>query len=91
MYVDEQPVVPYEALNTIIAVINYGGRVTDNKDMRLIQALLKEYMNPAIMEGKYKFSPSGQYHSPIELELEKVKQMINNLPLDDEPEVFGLH
>lgn len=62
--------VPYEALNTIIAEINYGGRVTDNKDMRLIKALLKQYMNPDIMKGTYNFSPSGQYHSPVELELD---------------------
>jgi len=40
MHVDEQPVIPYEALNAIIAEINYGGRVTDDKDMRLIKALL---------------------------------------------------
>tara|TARA_B110000503_G_C7133609_1_gene407847 strand:+ start:1771 stop:1893 length:123 start_codon:yes stop_codon:yes gene_type:complete len=40
MHVDEQPVIPYEALNVIIAEINYGGRVTDDKDMRLIKALL---------------------------------------------------
>jgi len=78
-------------LNTIIAVINYGGRVTDNKDMRLIAALLEQYMNPNIMTGTYNFSPSGIYHSPIDLELDKVKKMIDNLPLDDEPEVFGLH
>jgi dynein heavy chain len=41
MYIDEQPVIPYKALNTIIAEINYGGRVTDDKDMRLIKALLQ--------------------------------------------------
>ena len=29
--------------------------------------------------------------TPVDLELEKVKSMIDNLPLDDEPEVFGLH
>jgi len=64
MYIDEQPVVPYKALNTIIAEINYGGRVTDDKDMRLIKALLQQYMNDDIMDGVYKFSPSGIYHSP---------------------------
>lgn len=91
MYIDEQPVVPYKALNVIIAEINYGGRVTDNKDMRLIKALLEQYMNPEIMQGTYNFSPSGSYHSPIDLELDKVKTMIQELPMDDDPEVFGLH
>lgn len=46
MHVDEQPVIPYKALNVIIAEINYGGRVTDDKDMRLIKALLLSYISP---------------------------------------------
>ncbi len=37
MHVEEQPDVPYEALNVIVAQINYGGRVTDNKDVRTIK------------------------------------------------------
>jgi dynein heavy chain len=91
MFIEEQPVVPYKTLNVIIAEINYGGRVTDNKDMRLIKALLTQYMNPNIMEGSYSFSSSGDYISPKNLELPDVITMINSLPLDDDPEVFGLH
>ena len=72
MYLDEQPTVPYKTLNYLIATINYGGRVTDDKDVRLITALLESYMNPKIMEGKYSFSSSGVYHSPVELEYDKV-------------------
>jgi dynein heavy chain len=41
MYLDEQPEVPYVTLNYIISEINYGGRVTDDKDVRLITALLR--------------------------------------------------
>ena len=48
-------------------------------------------MNPKIMEGSYSFSPSGQYHSPELLDLAFVKSMILSLPLEDDPEVFGLH
>jgi dynein heavy chain, axonemal len=48
-------------------------------------------MNDDIMEGDYSFSPSRIYQSPKELDLDKVVTMIKNLPLDDEPEVFGLH
>lgn len=46
MYLDEQPVIPYKTLNYLIAEINYGGRVTDDKDVRLITALLLSYLNP---------------------------------------------
>ena len=91
MHVDEQPVIPYKALNVIIAEINYGGRVTDDKDMRLIKALLLSYISPQLMEGEYKFSPSGVYYSPQLLKLADVKSQISNLPLEDDPEVFGLN
>ena len=36
MYLDEQPIIPYKTLNYLIAEINYGGRVTDDKDVKLI-------------------------------------------------------
>ena len=43
MYLDEQPEVPYPALNYLVACVNYGGRVTDDKDVRCIKAMLKKY------------------------------------------------
>lgn len=69
MYLDEQPVIPYKTLNYLIAEINYGGRVTDDKDVRLITALLLNYLNPEVMKGNYSFSSSGVYHTPIDLDL----------------------
>ena len=46
MYLEEQEEIPYIALNYLIADINYGGRVTDDKDNRLIRAILKKYFDP---------------------------------------------
>jgi dynein heavy chain len=84
--------VPYSCLNYIFAEVNYGGRVTDNKDTRLIIALLSRYFNPEVLETKnYKFSESDLYKSPEDLSLSSVKDYINNLPLKDQPEIFGLH
>ena len=91
MYLDEQPEVPYQTLNYLIAEINYGGRVTDDKDVRLITALLEKYLNTQIMEAKYSFSSSGIYYSPMNLGLEDVKEYITTLPLEDDPEIYGLH
>ena len=69
MYLDEQPVVPFKTLNYLIAEINYGGRVTDDKDVRLITALLLSYLNADILKGGYSFSRSGIYHTPNDLDL----------------------
>ncbi|CAK85038.1 unnamed protein product (macronuclear) [Paramecium tetraurelia] len=92
MYLDEQPEVPYQTLNYIISEINYGGRVTDDKDVRLITDLLKQYFCPAILnDPNYIFSSSGVYHPPQIVDLQSVIQYISSLPLEDDPEVFGLH
>jgi dynein heavy chain, axonemal len=91
MYLDEQPVVPYKTLNYLIAEINYGGRVTDDKDVRLITALLLSYLNPQVMQGRYSFSSSGVYHTPDNLDIELVKEYISSFPLEDDPEIYGLH
>ena len=59
MYLDEQPTIPYKTLNYLIAEVNYGGRVTDDKDVRLITALLLSYLNEDVMKGDYKFTAQG--------------------------------
>lgn len=40
MFLDEFDNIPYEALNYMVAEANYGGRVTDDKDRRLIKTIL---------------------------------------------------
>lgn len=80
-YLDEQPIIPYKTLNYLIAEINYGGRVTDDKDVKLITALLLSYLNPDIITGDYQFTSSGVYHQPSDLSLESVKAYISGLPL----------
>ena len=50
-------------INFLGADINYGGRVTDDKDKRLISTILKNYINNEVMRDGYKFSESGIYYS----------------------------
>lgn len=40
IFIEEYEVVPFKVLNYIGAEINYGGRVTDDKDVRLIKTIL---------------------------------------------------
>jgi len=49
------------------------------------------YFDPQVIAGPLQFSSLGTYSSPEELELADVRQMIEAYPLEDEPEVFGLH
>jgi len=91
MYLESQPGVPWVTLNYIIAEVNYGGRVTDDKDVRLISAFLKRYFNEAVLEDGFKLSALDTYFVPNEGDLEDVRSFIKTLPFDDDPEIFGLH
>ena len=63
IFLDEYNQIPYKVLNYLGAEINYGGRVTDDKDVRLIKTILRRYINENIVEDGYKFSDSGLYYS----------------------------
>ena len=83
--------VQWGALNYMVAEANYGGRVTDDKDRRLIKTILETYYCPEILNEEYKFSESGFYYSPKEGELSSYREYISKLPMNDAPEVFGMH
>jgi dynein heavy chain len=85
--------IPYDVLNFLGAQINYGGRVTDARDKRLISAILSQYVcSDLVTEGEmYKFSRSGQYYCPDGDTLSDIIAYLSSLPLQESPEAFGLH
>lgn len=94
MFLDFYDVVPYKVLCVMTSVVNYGGRVTDDKDMRTIDVILEGFFNPKILDEDYMFSASGSYYSPkVEPHdsLGGYLSYIDGLPLNPEPEVFGMH
>jgi dynein heavy chain len=91
IFIDSYNFVPFKVLNYIGAEINYGGRVTDDKDKRLISCILRRYLNPGILEDGYKFSDSGLYTSIHAGEKDEYLDYIKTLPLNPKPEAFGLH
>ena len=57
--------------------MNYGGRVTDDKDVRLIAAVLdKFYLTDVCSEKDVFFDNHNVYISPKDLELKAVKDLI---------------
>ncbi|DBA03742.1 TPA: hypothetical protein N0F65_004159 [Lagenidium giganteum] len=94
MFMDFYDEVPYKVLCVMTSVVNYGGRVTDDKDMRTIDVILEGFFNSKILEDDYKFSKSGIYYGPRvdpDDPLNSYLNYIENLPLNPEPEVFGMH
>ncbi|KAJ9522811.1 hypothetical protein QJQ45_019799, partial [Haematococcus lacustris] len=83
--------IPWEALTYVTGQINYGGRVTDDNDRRLLMCILGQYYQPAVLSDGYQFTASGRYSSPPPRDLASYLAHIKALPLTDEPEVFGLN
>ncbi|KAL4429885.1 hypothetical protein ABPG74_022908 [Tetrahymena malaccensis] len=91
MLLDEYEQVPYKVLNFLGAEINYGGRVTDDKDVRLIKTILQNYVCSQALDEGYKYSKSGIYYQPKAETIDDFIRYITDLPLNPEPEAFGLH
>ena len=92
IFLEEYENIPYQVLDYLIGDINYGGRVTDDKDQRLIKTILNGYLNENIFQySKYKFSKSGTYYCPEPCEHDMYLAYIEALPVNSDPEVFGLH
>lgn len=91
MFLEEYDEIPWTALNYMVAEANYGGRVTDDRDRRLISTILNDFYSPNIIKDTYKFSPSGVYYAPESGPMDSYYEYIRNLPLNDLPEAFGMH
>ena len=90
-FVEAYDDVPYEVLNMLGAQINYGGRVTQKQDIRLIRTILESYINSDILTEGHKFSRSGIYYSLAPGDKEDYMDYIRTMPLNPDPEAFGLH
>ncbi|XP_030765059.1 dynein heavy chain 12, axonemal [Sitophilus oryzae] len=84
---------PFEALSYLIGECNYGGRVTDDWDRRLIVTILYDFLNPNLVDQPdYVFSTVGTcYGLPEKTEYSEYVSHIRALPPEHPPEIFGLH
>nr|XP_023021885.1 dynein heavy chain 3, axonemal-like [Leptinotarsa decemlineata] len=92
MFLTEYVDVPYDALTYLTGECNYGGRVTDDKDRRLLASLLSIFYTPeTVKKPGYAFSASGLYYVPANTTYKGCLDYIKSLPIIPQPEVFGLH
>ncbi|XP_050636999.1 dynein axonemal heavy chain 1 [Macaca thibetana thibetana] len=92
MFLDEYDDIPYKVLKYTAGEINYGGRVTDDWDRRCIMNILEDFYNPDVLSPEHSYSASGIYHQiPPTYDLHGYLSYIKSLPLNDMPEIFGLH
>ncbi|XP_044766447.1 dynein axonemal heavy chain 6 [Coccinella septempunctata] len=84
-------VIPWKALEYLTGEITYGGRVTDYWDLRCLKTILKIFFAPHTLKAGYQYSPSGTYYCPRYEKLHDYRSFIDELPILEEPEIFGMH
>lgn len=75
-------------MHYLIAENNYGGRVTDPIDRKLLIIYVNDLINKDIIEGLQFYDV---YKVPYETSLKGYIDHISNFPISDPPLLFGLH
>ncbi|XP_030372078.1 dynein heavy chain 3, axonemal [Scaptodrosophila lebanonensis] len=92
MFIAQSHTIPFRGHVYLTGECNYGGRVTDDKDRRLILSLLNMIYNPRTIEvDNYALSQSGAYRVPLSPTRLNSIEYIQTFPLSPQPEVYGLH
>ena len=69
--------IPFTAITYLTGECNYGGRVTDDWDRRLLRSILSDfYCHEVVFENKRKLSPSGAYVVPSQMPYEEYIEFI---------------
>ncbi|KAK2921231.1 hypothetical protein Q8A73_000716 [Channa argus] len=91
-FLDEYDEVPLEALTYLTGECNYGGRVTDDKDRRLLLSLLSIFYSWELIEQEcYHLCEGVLYYVPSHGPYQTYVNYIRSLPICADPCVFGLH
>ncbi|KAI8896128.1 dynein heavy chain and region D6 of dynein motor-domain-containing protein [Globomyces pollinis-pini] len=91
MFLEEYEESPFKVLKYTVGEINYGGRVTDDLDRRLIMCLLEDYYTPEVLKEGYRFSSSEIYYSHAGENYNIYKEYIKSLPIDEGTDIFSMH
>ncbi|XP_052747070.1 dynein axonemal heavy chain 12 [Bicyclus anynana] len=93
MFLNQYEEIQYVAIKYLTGECNYGGRVTDDWDRRLIVTILDNYVNSGVVnDHNYLFCDLGpQYGLPRRCEYQDYIKHIESVPVNPPPEVFGLH
>ena len=91
MFLEEYDESPFKVLKYTVGEINYGGRVTDDWDRRLIMCILEDYYTPEALKDGYKFSSSTLYYSIPAENYTSYKNYIKSLPIEEGTEIFSMH
>ncbi|XP_067841426.1 dynein axonemal heavy chain 8-like [Heptranchias perlo] len=86
---DKKKGVSWNTIRYMLGEVQYGGRVTDDYDKRLLNCFSKVWFNEKMFDSKFNFYTG--YIIPICANVDNYMEYIQSLPAIDTPQVFGLH
>lgn len=92
LYLNRYEEIPWDALRFLIGEVNYGGRVSDENDRRVLNVYALQYFNELIATTQeYKLCDDKRYLIPKDGRLDVYTKSISQLPNYDPPVAFGQH
>jgi dynein heavy chain, axonemal len=88
--VDVKRGISWTTVRYMIGECQYGGRVTDDYDKRLLNTFTNKWFGENMFTNSFYFNDK-QYVLPKYSKHEDLMTFIGTLPVIDRPEVFGLH
>ncbi|XP_033874388.2 dynein axonemal heavy chain 8-like [Acipenser ruthenus] len=81
--------VSWVTVRYMLGEVQYGGRVTDDYDKRLLNCFSRVWFSEKMFEPTFCFYTN--YKIPVCKTVEQYMEFIQSLPAVDTPQVFGLH